>query len=687
MKTFLANILQQLNMRLNRGALFILGLVFILAGVGLVANAGPKFSDNDPDRGTTIVHADLFGDSFNRVVYLDQSWNNAESLWFYNTTQGSNLIPYDFFMVLEKASSQELFRSDENLNQYRYLLQKATTSNPEALPVGFVADIYKNKKYLGFTCAACHTAQINYNNTAIRIDGGPALADMQTFMADLSQALLATRNDSAKQARFVTAVLARGYYQNEAEVLADLDAFTVRIGLLDLSNRGYSEAEKSQYGYGRLDAFGRIYNRVLTHILSQDDLRTLLAGILPEAQINEVLANLEEKVLSNQSRDHLLEQLATLLTYEQQAQLAQKVFNPANAPVSYPYLWDTPQHDYVQWNGVGSNAGLGPLGRNVGEVIGVFGTMDWSEEPGWTVSSWLAGQGAFTKQHLSFNSSIDIHNLNLLESQISKLQSPVWPSDILPPLDTTRLGRGEAIFNTHCAACHQPIVRDDPNRHVITNFTDVNSVGTDATMASNSVNWTGWSGILTNQYADVGIGKMYLKDRMPAFVLLRVATLNTVLATSDPDKWFFERWADQVYDAVFLEPNTIKPSLKMGDYVPDTTNNPFASLMAYKGRSLNGIWATAPYLHNGSVPTLYDLLLPASERPKTFLVGSREFDPVKVGFKSTGYAGFNFDTSLPGNSNAGHEYGTYDVILPDGTVVKALTEEDRLDLLEYLKSQ
>jgi hypothetical protein len=61
-------------------------------------------------------------------------------------------------------------------------------------------------------------------------------------------------------------------------------------------------------------------------------------------------------------------------------------------------------------------------------------------------------------------------------------------------------------------------------------------------------------------------------------------------------------------------------------------------------------------------------------RPDTFLVGSREFDPAKVGLKSDGYNGFPFDTSHRGNSNAGHTYGT------------GLDKEKRLDLLEYLKS-
>ena len=68
------------------------------------------------------------------------------------------------------------------------------------------------------------------------------------------------------------------------------------------------------------------------------------------------------------------------------------------------------------------------------------------------------------------------------------------------------------------------------------------------------------------------------------------------------------------------------------------------------------MWASPPFLHNGSVPNLYELLLPAKERSKTFFIG-REFDPMKVGVDTTGESGrFLFDTSLIGNSNAGHSF-------------------------------
>ncbi|MFY0540739.1 hypothetical protein [Nannocystis pusilla] len=54
---------------------------------------------------------------------------------------------------------------------------------------------------------------------------------------------------------------------------------------------------------------------------------------------------------------------------------------------------------------------------------------------------------------------------------------------------------------------------------------------------------------------------------------------------------------------------------KQGDH-PRSDSDPTVSLQAYKARPLNGIWASSPYLHNGSVPTLHDLLLPAAQRPR-----------------------------------------------------------------------
>ena len=118
----------------------------------------------------------------------------------------------------------------------------------------------------------------------------------------------------------------------------------------------------------------------------------------------------------------------------------------------------------------------------------------------------------------------------------------------------------------------------------------------------------------------------------------------------------------------------LEKSEKQGDYPKKSEAAPLAELMAYKARPLNGVWASAPFLHNGSVPTLHDLLRPAAERPRTFAVGRWEYDPKKVGYVSDGQVPSVFDTSVSGNSNRGHEFGV------------TLSEEERWAIVEYVKT-
>src|SRR6185503_2290917 len=100
---------------------------------------------------------------------------------------------------------------------------------------------------------------------------------------------------------------------------------------------------------------------------------------------------------------------------------------------------------------------------------------------------------------------------------------------------------------------------------------------------------------------------------------------------------------------------------------------------------LAGIWATPPFLHNGSVPTLSHLLLPAAERPVTFYTGQRDYDPVKLGLEldrtkfnlPPGLDLFTFDTRIAGNWNTGHEFDW---------VYKDLNDEKRYDIIEYIKT-
>jgi hypothetical protein len=107
--------------------------------------------------------------------------------------------------------------------------------------------------------------------------------------------------------------------------------------------------------------------------------------------------------------------------------------------------------------------------------------------------------------------------------------------------------------------------------------------------------------------------------------------------------------------------------------------------LIYKARPLNGIWAVAPFLHNGSVPSLYLLLSPRSDRPASFWAGSKQFDPVKVGYDTAEMKGaYLYDTSRPGNSNSGHEFK--DGPTGNGVIGPLLSPEERTMIIEYLKS-
>jgi mono/diheme cytochrome c family protein len=107
----------------------------------------------------------------------------------------------------------------------------------------------------------------------------------------------------------------------------------------------------------------------------------------------------------------------------------------------------------------------------------------------------------------------------------------------------------------------------------------------------------------------------------------------------------------------------------------------FRKTFGYANQPLDGLWLRAPYLHNGSVPTLRALLEPAEQRPKSFYIGYDVYDFANVGFVTTGAEaerrGWLLDTTKPGNGNGGHDGYAYGTML-------APRQKDAL--IEYLKT-
>ncbi|MCX6857963.1 MAG: di-heme-cytochrome C peroxidase, partial [Verrucomicrobia bacterium] len=352
------------------------------------------------------------------------------------------------------------------------------------------------------------------------------------------------------------------------------------------------------------------------------------------------------------------------------------------------FLWDTVKSNSVQWTGNAANGSLGSLGRNVGEVVGVFGAID---------------SGGERLPH-GYASSVHFKNLKKLEKTLHTLKSPQWPTDVLPKIDQVKAKEGERLFKTHCASCHQkinplsnwPILNHfvDSFKSQLTPLQDTKTsqgvkegVKTDATAAelirdsrSNSGKLSGQRRLFTlrDKYAKVEPTTTIVTDAVARVLIGMVEgkrgqsnTINQELIKDEGLKWYgdtdelaplpVEEEADED-DSV----DTEAVSAKGGDSAP----------LVYRARPLDGIWATGPFLHNGSVPTLFDLMLPAASRPKIFAVGHREFDPIKVGPVTTLSSDtFEFNTRRKGNSNKGHNYGA-----------SQMTDEQRWQLVEYLKT-
>jgi hypothetical protein len=318
---------------------------------------------------------------------------------------------------------------------------------------------------------------------------------------------------------------------------------------------------------------------------------------------------------------------------------------PSDAPASYPFLWGTDQSDVVQWTGFAGNLdGVGDLIRNGGEVIGVYGEVK------------------VTTAH-SYESSLLIDNLGHYEAWVKILRPPAWPDAVFPPIDKAKAALGEKLFANACAGCHQVIPRSDAiDVSYKAQITPIGQIGTDSTELDN-MSREYLAGIYNGKKAESIAGDVIggAEGRTTALDPLINAVSGSLLRhpIESIESWIHEH--------------------------ASKTGIATSKVQGYKARPLNGIWATAPYLHNGSVPNLYEILLPVAQRSKTFTLGSREYDPVRVGYSmeqpktGNGYAPFTFDTSLRGNLNKGHEYLTTQEGVP-------FTEDQRWQLVEYMKT-
>jgi hypothetical protein len=562
--------------------------------------------------------------------YLDQGWSESQRDSWYTTSQGSRLLPLAWFRTLELPGSGEKLASPSNMRRYGYLASYVKDAN---LPVGFAVDTGPSPdkstvEWVGMTCAACHTGEMTYQGKRFRVDGAPTLADFETFMSDFTAALKATGEEPERFDRFALAVLGSQLQPGKAQLKTDLQTQVDWYARLADKNRS-----SVRYGHGRLDAQGHILNKV-----------SLIVGVSDP-----------------------------LPGY------------PSDAPASYPFLWYTPKQEQVQWNGLvpqEGTFGFGEMFRNIGQVIGVFASVD------------------VASHQTKYPSSVRKGKLQDLESLAAVLQPPKWPETILPKLGP--LSDGGHLFKQHCSDCHNLIERTTgdpvwPDRP-IAKMKALADIGTDIWLACNTFRHTSKLGKLEGRIKDPKTHEVVSVAAKTSWMLTNVVR-EVFFGTFGPPPGgppgpsaleehaklvFFgsrERSLRQMGVPVLLTHPKDARSEAEGECRAASRNEQeaLANKLAYKAGPLNGIWATAPYLHNGSVPTLADLLLPPSQRPPTFRVGSTEFDSDRVGF-TTKEGPFEFRVRdangkvIPGNDNSGHDHGT------------SLDDGQRKALLEYLKS-
>lgn len=619
-------------------------------------------------------------------------WGVGQTQWFHHASQGTRLLRLEWFVALEQPeisvfSTPGLFHESSYLERFGFLSsEKDPAYNPHGLPIGFAVekafqepfktgpvetDPYSEPPYavVGLTCAACHTSQINYQGRGVRIDGGSAMIDLNLLQDAVGRALYYTKLFPMRFDRFARRVLGEGYGEGAKNKLkADLVKY-VDQRLADLKYAESQHLTPLKGGPGRTDAIGLIGNRAFK-------------DLNPENQ------------------------------------------SITDAPVNFPPLWDTSWFYWVQYN----NSIRLPMVRNIGEATGVGGMVNTDHARG-----------------RMFDSTVNVRNLHLMEKQLAGdgpfrgLAAPKWPETVdgkpfLPAIDRALAERGRALFageRYRCIGCHSTVEKlqaelasfsaespggtgfgnpRDPPPHWIQDYfqrrpvialptVSLERIGTDPGQAVNfqrRVVSAGDArltlgealdkltrGIRELKYAELGLTKEEILEYDGNRIQLSAGDLaNAQVKVGDAD----------------ISPRR-RHELQL------TGNLSVRAPLGYKARPLNGIWATAPYLHNGSVPNLHELLGPPEDRSARFYSGSREFDPEKVGFRTTPFTyGFEVDTSLPGNRNTGHVFrdlaeneGTLVAERPDdptsknvrwvkGVIGPAISPDDRRALIEYLKT-
>jgi mono/diheme cytochrome c family protein len=631
------------------------------------------------------------------------------------------------------------------MRRYRFLVDpKPTAANPDQLPIGFTRHFEPRvgEYVLDITCAACHSGEIQYTRNgrtqAIRIDGGPAMhafTDMSrgNFVPELAASLINTLASPWKFDRFAKKVLGDGYPRAKPHLRAALRA-SISAMLHSGQNNPLRKLYPLNEGFGRTDALGRIGNTAFGDHLVAANYQTgdapvsypylwniwkfdwvqyngsvaqPLARNVGEALGVGAIAPLRsdmQEPLPASERFRSSVDVAGLTRIEHALQMLKPPRWPENI------LGAVDRDKAARGQELFEQRCRGCHGPHVSETARAQSTAPLKPEgQEWRIeviplehigTDPTAAQGFMERRY-------DIAETGLTNAQLQGALRPLFTRSLareirfrLRELVRLRAARGALDAGLAALLASYP----DPDASATP------AVDAAATKAIDAAVVAGVSPLpvvpdaahrpddplecdedchLVNLLWDIRQGKAGMEDMLGK---LDVASLSEGLALNIVGIFIKNRfYADQGLD-----------------YATQQCLEGFGALdlpqeiSGYKPRPLAGVWATAPYLHNGSVPTLYQMLLPPAKRDGKFFVGRREFDPQHVGYVTAPDAdgdddGFWLDTAIKGNWNTGHAFAADAATwskhladpknnpLPSGVIGPEFTDDERYAIVEYLK--
>jgi hypothetical protein len=247
--------------------------------------------------------------------------------------------------------------------------------------------------------------------------------------------------------------------------------------------------------------------------------------------------------------------------------------------------------------------------------------------------------------------SIDFDNIDKIQDSLERLRPPKWPEQVFGKLNQELIAQGKLLFENNCSQCHTQAYEVPNSLGIKFKVRQAYDVGTDP--------------VAYEQFSkDAAVRVAGLIDISTKMLQLRETQLT--------EKYGSEIAGNYMKYSSRGRPNKFEIAGKE-DYSGLKKDSWEKSGATYWAPPMEGIFTSSPYFHNGSVPTLWDVLSAPEQRPTNFRIGVNEFDPELVGLKNEGQ--FLYDTKEEGKGNGGHLFGT------------ELSRDDKLALIEYLKSR